>query len=46
MLLVEPQFDEKFYRMVSYKRGHAVVKLVEALCYKPEARGFVSRFFN
>jgi hypothetical protein len=24
-------------------RGHAVVKLVQVLCYKPEGRGFDSR---
>jgi hypothetical protein len=24
--------------------GHAVAQLVGALCYKPEGRGFVSRF--
>jgi hypothetical protein len=24
-------------------RGHAVAQLVEALCYKPESRGFDSR---
>ena len=24
--------------------GHAVVQLVEALCYKPEGRGFDSRW--
>jgi hypothetical protein len=26
--------------------GHAVAQMVEALCYKPEGRGFESRFFN
>jgi hypothetical protein len=25
------------------QQGHAVAKLVEALCYKPEERGFKSR---
>jgi hypothetical protein len=28
---------------LSLQRGHAVAKLVEALCYKPEGRGFESR---
>jgi hypothetical protein len=29
-----------------YKTGHAVLQLVEALCYKPEGRGFDSRWCN
>jgi len=27
-----------------YQKGHAVAQLVEALCYKPEGRGFNSRW--
>jgi hypothetical protein len=26
--------------------GHAVAQLVEALCYKPEGRGFDSRWYH
>jgi hypothetical protein len=32
-----------FMLVVSLIWGHAVAELVEALCYKPEGRGFESR---
>jgi hypothetical protein len=38
-----------FYTYTGKVRGHAVAQLVEALCYKPEGRGFpdvVTGFFN
>ena len=33
-----------FYIMASIEAGHAVAQLVEALRYKPEGRGFDSRW--
>jgi len=33
-----------FTILLYFLRGHAVVQLVEALCYKPEGRGFDSRW--
>jgi len=34
----------KFPRSITVHLGHAVAQLVEALCYKPEGRGFDSRW--
>ena len=34
----------KFHVNTTRNRGHAVVQLVEALRYKPEGRGFDSRW--
>jgi hypothetical protein len=31
------------WQVYLFSAGHAVAKLVEALCYKPEGRGFHSR---
>jgi hypothetical protein len=31
-------------KFLDHTEGHAVAKLVEALCYKPEDRGFDSRW--
>jgi hypothetical protein len=31
------------YIRYDYRKGYAVAQLVEALCYKPEGRGFDSR---
>jgi hypothetical protein len=31
------------YDLFNFTMGYAVAKLVEALCYKPEGRGFESR---
>jgi hypothetical protein len=38
------QFATDFLQTKSSKRGHAVAQLVEALRYKPEGRGFDSRW--
>jgi len=32
--------------VVVYYRGHAVAYVVEALCYKPKGRGFVSLWYH
>jgi hypothetical protein len=38
-----PLFDYLFTVTTYQFEGHAVAQLVEALCYKPEGRGFDSR---
>jgi hypothetical protein len=38
------QIDVEIQFVPLSKRGHAVTQLVEALRYKPEGRGFVSRW--
>jgi hypothetical protein len=35
---------EQFFTIFSQHWGHAVARLVEALRYKPEGRGFASRY--
>jgi len=37
-------FSSDFYTGSQYEKGHAVAQLVEALRYKPEGRGFDSRW--
>ena len=36
--------DPAFPSVTEVKEGHAVAQLLEALCYKPEGRGFDSRW--
>ena len=37
-------FIKILYISTCFERGHTVAQLVEALCYKPEGRGFDSRW--
>jgi hypothetical protein len=42
--LQAPEFESPWIKTVCYTTGYAVARLVEALCYKPEGRGFDSRW--
>ena len=43
---IEPKHVAEFLILITniYCGGHAVAQLVDALCYKPEGRGFDSRW--
>jgi hypothetical protein len=41
--LLHTELNKQIISIVFKFMGHAVAQLVEALCYKPEGRGFESR---
>jgi hypothetical protein len=42
-IFLESNNKYQFSCLISFFKGHAEASLVEALCYKPEGRGFDSR---